>query len=156
MTTPKGKTSTALADEGGIRSSLPHLGEAEGADIERIVDVLVRAFEPEAIFPFGSQARGTPSRDSDVDLFVVVRDAGAFPHHLAQEAYRLIGHHLVALDIVFMSRPEFAWRSGVPTSLPATIVREGKLLYGATYSRRGTRGRRMVSPGRARSPGSQE
>src|SRR3954447_23430215 len=94
MTTPKGKISTAPADEGGIRSALPHLGTAEGADIERIVDVLVRAFEPEAIYLFGSQARGTPSGHSDVDLFVVVRDAGEFPHHLAQEAYRRIGHHL--------------------------------------------------------------
>lgn len=131
MTSPKGKTSDVRVRESSIRTALPHLGTAEGADIVRIVDVLVQAFEPEAIYMFGSQARGTPSPHSDVDLFVVVRDAGAFPHHLAQEAYRLIGHHLVPLDIVFMSQPDFAWRSGVSTSLPATIVREGKLLYAA-------------------------
>lgn len=131
MTSFKGKTSDVRVRENSIRTVLPHLGTAEGADIERIVDVLVQASEPEAIYMFGSQARGTPSRDSDVDLFVVVRDAGEFPHHLAQEAYRLIGHHLVPLDIVFTSRAEFDWRSGVPTSLPGTIVQEGKLLYGA-------------------------
>jgi predicted nucleotidyltransferase len=131
MTSSQGKTSDARIRESGIRLALPHLGTAEAADIERIVEVLVRAFEPEAIYLFGSQARGTSVRHSDVDLFVVVRDAGAFPHHLAQEAYRLVGHHLVPLDIVFMSRSEFAWRTGVLTSLPATIVREGKLLYGA-------------------------
>jgi predicted nucleotidyltransferase len=132
MTTPEGTTGSARVRESSIRRALPHLGTAERADIERIVDALVRAFEPEAIYVFGSQARWAPSRDSDVDLFVVVRDAGEFPHHLAQEAYRLIGHHLVPLDIVFMSRPDFEWRSGVPTSLPATVAREGKLLHGAS------------------------
>ena len=131
MTSSRSKTSDVRVRESSIRTALPHLGTAEGADIERIVDALVQAFEPEAIYLFGSQARGTPSRHSDVDLFVVVRDAGEFPHHLSQEAYRPIGYHLVPLDVVFMSRPDFEWRSEVPTSLPAAIVREGKLLYGA-------------------------
>lgn len=61
----------------------------------------------------------------------MVPDAGEYPHRLAQEAYRVVGHHLLPLDIVFMSHEEFEWRSGVVTSLPATVLKEGKLLYAA-------------------------
>ncbi|HEX8919383.1 MAG TPA: nucleotidyltransferase domain-containing protein [Chloroflexota bacterium] len=122
---------TARTIAGKVRSALPHLGAAEAADVTRIVDTLLHVFQPEAIYVFGSQARGTPSRHSDVDLLVVVPDAGEFPHHLAQQAYRVIGHHVVPADIVFMSGPDFEWRADVTTSLPATVLREGKLLYGA-------------------------
>lgn len=123
------KSTRALEDQVG--RALPHLAAAELADMARIIDTLLRTFQPERIYIFGSQARGTPSRHSDVDILVVVPDAGEYPHHLAQEAYRVVGHHLLPLDIVFMSHEEFAWRSGVVTSLPATVLREGTLLYAA-------------------------
>jgi hypothetical protein len=64
-------------------------------------------------------------------LLIVVRDASKFPHHLAQEAYRVVGHHILPLDIVFMGREEFDRRADVESSLPATVLREGKLLYAA-------------------------
>jgi len=112
-----------------VRRAFPHLA---ATDLARIIDALLRAFRPERIYVFGSQARGTPSRHSDVDLFVVVPDASEFPHHLAQEAYRVVGHHVLLPGMVFMSREEFEWRADVVTSLPAAVVREGKLLYAAT------------------------
>lgn len=114
-----------------VRRAFPHLAAAELADLTRVIHALLRTFRPERIYVFGSQARGTPSRHSDVDLLVVVPDAGEFPHHLAQEAYRVVGHHVLPLDILFMSRDEFEWRADVVTSLPAAVVREGKLLYAA-------------------------
>jgi uncharacterized protein len=123
------KSTRALEDRVG--RALPHIAAAELADMARIIGTLLRAFQPERIYIFGSQARGTPSRHSDVDILVVVPEAGEYPHHLAQEAYRVVGHHLLPLDIVFISREEFEWRSGVVTSLPATVLREGKLLYAA-------------------------
>jgi uncharacterized protein len=114
-----------------IRHAFPHLAPAETADLLRIAGILVRAFQPEKVYVFGSQARGTPSQHSDMDLLVVVPDAGEFPHRLAQEAYRVIGHHALPLDIVFMDQAEFDWRADVVTSLPATVLREGRLLCAA-------------------------
>src|SRR5438874_699899 len=108
--------------EAHIRRELPHLDLPEAADLARIVAALVRIFEPEHIYVFGSQARGTPTWHSDVDLLVVVPDAGEFPHHLEQAAYRAVGHHLLPLEIIFMSRDEFAWRAEVVSSLPATVL----------------------------------
>lgn len=131
-TTTKQISLTMRALGARVRRAFPHLAAAEQADLARIIDALLRTFQPERIYVFGSQARGTPCRHSDVDLLVVVPDAGEFPHHLAQEAYRVVGHHLLPLDIVFMSHEEFQWRADVVTSLPATVLREGKLLYAAT------------------------
>ncbi|HEX4046818.1 MAG TPA: nucleotidyltransferase domain-containing protein, partial [Elusimicrobiota bacterium] len=36
-----------------------------------MVERIVRGFEPEQVILFGSYARGTETRDSDVDLLVV-------------------------------------------------------------------------------------
>lgn len=119
------------APEDLVRVTLPHLSAAELADLARVIGTLLRAFQPERIYAFGSQARSAPSRHSDIDLLVVVSDTGEYPHRLAQEAYRVVDHYLHPLDIVFMSREEFEWRSKVVTSLPATVLREGKLLYAA-------------------------
>lgn len=115
--------------EGRVCRVFPHLAPAERTELVRIFVALLGTFRPERIYLFGSQARGTPSRHSDVDLLVVVPDAGEFPYYLSQEAYRVVGHHVLPLDIVFISREEFEWRSNVVTSLPATVMREGKLLY---------------------------
>ena len=46
MTKPEGTISTAQERESHIHSALPHLGTAEGADLVRIVDALVRALFP--------------------------------------------------------------------------------------------------------------
>lgn len=117
--------------DGQVSNAFPYLPASELTDLTRIIDALLRTFQPERLYVFGSRARGTPSRHSDVDLLVVVPDAGEYPHHLAQEAYRVVGHHLLPLDIVFMSHQEFHWRADVVTSLAATVLREGKLLYAA-------------------------
>jgi len=99
--------------------------------VARIVRTIVREFQPDRIYVFGSQARGASTWHSDVDLLVVVPDAGEYPHHLDQAAHRAVGQRLLPLDILFMSREEFEWRSEVITSLPATVLREGRVLYAA-------------------------
>jgi predicted nucleotidyltransferase len=125
-------TSAAQALEACIRRELPLLDPVEHADLTRIIETLVMSFRPLRVYVFGSQARGTADWHSDVDLMIVVRDAGSYPHHLAQEAYRSIGHSLLPLELMFVSQEEFEWRSEVVTSLPATVLREGRVLYDAT------------------------
>jgi uncharacterized protein len=117
-----------------VRHLLPHLDATEAADVARVTETLVRTFRPERIYVFGSQARRSTSYHSDLDLFVVVPEAAEFPHRLAQEAYRAIGHHVLPLDMVFMGSEEFDWRAGVVASLPATVQREGQLLYATATS----------------------
>lgn len=114
-----------------VHRELPHLAEAEAADLARVTRTLVEHFRAERIYVFGSQVRGEATWHSDVDLLIVVPAADAYPHHLDQAARRALGGHLLPLDLVFISRDEFAWRAEVVASLAATAVREGRLLYAA-------------------------
>lgn len=114
-----------------VRHELPHLTDEEAADLARTVEALVAAFRPERIYVFGSQARGTPTRDSDVDLLVIVPAAAEPPYRLSQAAYRVVGRHKLPLDLLFMTRDEFERRTHAVASLPSTVVREGRTLYAA-------------------------
>ncbi len=45
---------------------------AVNKEIREPASRISRAFSPERIIPFGSHAQGTPSKDSDVDLLVIL------------------------------------------------------------------------------------
>jgi predicted nucleotidyltransferase len=92
---------------------------------------LVEAFHPERIYLFGSQARGTATDTSDVDLLVIVSDTGEPGYRRDQAAYAAVGDHLLPLDILVFTREEFEARAASPASLPATVHREGRTLYAA-------------------------
>jgi hypothetical protein len=53
------------------------------------------------------------------------------PHRLAQLAYHAAVPHSPDLDILVMSREECETRSRALASLPATVLHEGRMLYGA-------------------------
>ena len=131
-------TADATMDAMNAEGFLEHLGQQvpslsgeHRAELARVIERLVSSFTPEAIYVFGSQARGDATPDSDVDLLVVVNTADRPAHQLAQAAYRAIGWHSMAIDILVMPREEFEWRSRALASLPATVLREGRTLYAA-------------------------
>ena len=97
----------------------------------RAVDRLVDKFGPDRIYVFGSQARGTPRSNSDIDVLVVVPTAGEPTYRLASRAYAELAPLQLPLEIMFMTRAEFEARSPAAASLPATVLREGRLVYAA-------------------------
>ncbi len=117
--------------ENRIRQELPSLTESEVRDLALVVGRLVAALDAERIYVFGSQARGEATRDSDIDLLVVVPTTDQPAHRLAQKAYHAAAPHSLALDILVMPREEFVRRSRALASLPATVLREGRTLYAA-------------------------
>ena len=50
-------------------------------------------------------------------------------HRRAQEAFRLLGGVGAPKDVLVMTHEEFSRKQGVVTSLPATVEREGRLVY---------------------------
>lgn len=110
---------------------LPHLSTAEVRELTTAVSRLVAALRPERVYVFGSQSRGDTTADSDIDLLVVVAEADQSAHRLAQAAYRAAAPQSLPLDILVMSREEFERRSRARASLPAAVLREGRLLYAA-------------------------
>jgi uncharacterized protein len=106
----------------------------EGKSEDTIAEVLRRLvgyFHPERIYLFGSAARGTVGADSNLDFCVVLPDDA--PKDLYRpRAYEALRGVPTAVDLVRFSSTDFDRRSAhVSASLPATVVREGKLLYDA-------------------------
>lgn len=110
---------------------LPGFNESERPELLRILAVLIDAFKPEEIYVFGSTARGEATPDSDVDLLLVVNESTESRVQRAQRAHRAIGLRSISVDVIVLTREEFERRRRVPASLPATVLREGKLLYAA-------------------------
>jgi predicted nucleotidyltransferase len=97
-----------------------------------IVSRLVDTFHPERIYLFGSKARGEDGKDSDYDLMVLLNDdAAAAKVRWGRKAYQALRGTGVAADVLVWSLRTFESRLHVSTSLPATIKKEGILLYAA-------------------------
>jgi len=99
--------------------------------IESIVQRLVAALKPERIYLFGSQARGDCDPDSDYDFLVVVPASTLPRYRRDQAAFTALLGIGVSKDVLVLTRDEFERQRTVVCSLPATVEREGVLLYAA-------------------------
>lgn len=91
---------------------------------------LAEAYRPERICLFGSAARGEAGPDSDYDLMIVVRDDAPPFLRRSRLAYQKLWGTGAAADVLVWTHSAFESRTAVKTSLPATIVRDGRLVYG--------------------------
>jgi predicted nucleotidyltransferase len=99
--------------------------------LQEIVRRLAAAYHPLQIYLFGSQARGTAGPDSDYDLLVVVPDDAPPELRRSKLAYQSLWGVRVSKDVLVGTEGWFQARVSVAASLPATVMREGKLLYAA-------------------------
>ena len=98
--------------------------------LREIVRRIVDAYHPLRIYIFGSKARGDSGADSDYDLLVVVKDEAPADLRQSRLAYQSLWGTGTAADVLVCTDGYFRSRVQVKTSLPATVEREGKLLYG--------------------------
>lgn len=106
----------------------PPLDDAALADVVRL---LAAAYQPERIYLFGSAARGDAAADSDLDFLIVVPDDAPPERRNGRLGYEALWGVPAAADIVVWTRNAFDRRARVPASLPATVLREGRLLHAA-------------------------
>ncbi|MGH7813285.1 MAG: nucleotidyltransferase domain-containing protein [Candidatus Binataceae bacterium] len=99
--------------------------------LQEIVRRIAAAYHPLRIYLFGSKARGTAGPDSDYDLLVVVPDDAPAELKEGTLAYQRLWGIRKSKDVLVCTDEWFRSRSTVVTSLPATVKREGKLLYAA-------------------------
>ena len=98
--------------------------------IAEITRRLVVFYRPERIYLFGSAARGDTTPDSDLDFCVVVADNAPAELLRNGEIYTALRGMGYPKDIVPWRQGDFDARAAhVRSSLPATILREGRLLY---------------------------
>ncbi len=99
--------------------------------LAEIVRRLVAVYQPERVYLFGSRARGEAGPDSDYDVLVVVPDTAPVERQRSRLGYEALWGTGTAVDVVVMTRGYYEWMLGAAASLPATVEREGRLLYAA-------------------------
>ena len=112
-----------IAETPSSRPALP----AEALEIARRLGERMQA---DAVWLYGSHARGEAGPDSDLDFLVVVPDSARSRYGRSVEARRLVGDVVVPKDILVMTRQEWTRDLTVACSLASTVSREGLLLHG--------------------------
>lgn len=91
---------------------------------------LVEKFHPQRIILFGSQARETADKQSDVDLLVVCPIQGN-RRQLMVAMDRALKGLPIARDIMVLSPEEFERDRYIPGTVARRAWKEGKVLYEA-------------------------
>jgi predicted nucleotidyltransferase len=102
---------------------------AQDTVLREIVERLVASLHPERIYLFGSRARGDASDDSDYDLLVVVQHRTGEGRNMERQANFALQGLNVPIDVVILTAGYYTWMLGAAASLPATVEREGHMLY---------------------------
>jgi predicted nucleotidyltransferase len=103
--------------------------------IDTAVSRLVATAKPNKVILFGSYARNEANEDSDLDLLVIEPQLT----NVGMEMIRLdnaIGDIGIGVDVLVYSQLEVDKRGHIPSSALYWALKEGKVLYDATHSRR--------------------
>jgi len=101
------------------------------ASLKALLDRLVAIYRPEAVYLFGSRARGEARTDSDYDLLVVVPDDTPRERLNLVAAYDAARSVHVPADVIPCRRSVFEIRKKEVGTLPYTAWTEGVRVYGA-------------------------
>jgi len=101
---------------------MPRLRKLLERDIQRMVNRIVRQFDPERIILFGSYARRDAGPDADVDLLVVMRISGC-KRRKQLEIRRALRDFQIPKDIIITTPEDFAWRKDIPGTIEPTRSR---------------------------------
>lgn len=96
-----------------------------------LIEKLVALYAPKRIHLFGSRSRGGASDDSDYDLMVIVPDDAPPERRDCLAAYDFLWDDGVAADVLVWTESAYERRRHLASSLPATIDREGTVIYAA-------------------------
>jgi uncharacterized protein len=136
------------------RATLWKTPSADDPILAEIVRRLADVYRPERIYLFGSTARGDAGPDSDYDLPIVVSDEAPASRKNSDLGYLAVeglprsgdfgqpglrfgrsgrngGHPGREPGTLIWTRAGFESRLHLKASLPATVLREGRLLYAA-------------------------
>ncbi|MDD1723602.1 MAG: nucleotidyltransferase domain-containing protein [Methanospirillum sp.] len=93
-----------------------------------IITRIVTAVNPDKIILFGSHAKGNPTRESDIDILVVMNSE--LPRHKRSiPLYRVLMDIPISKDIIVYTPEEIASWSGVSSAFITSAIQSGIILY---------------------------
>jgi predicted nucleotidyltransferase len=100
-------------------------------ELDKLKEIIINAIPVEQIYLFGSYAYGTPHKDSDLDLYVVLKDEVEMREIDASITIMnaICDVKTMPVDIISTKKSRYLWLKNGPT-MERKIAREGILLYG--------------------------
>jgi len=108
------------------------MNEKIQTELDKLKEIIIKTLPIDQIYLFGSYAYGNPRKDSDIDLFIVLKDEVEIREIDAAIQIRLAvaNHQTFSLDLIISKKSKYLERQTAPT-LERKIAREGVLLYAA-------------------------
>lgn len=95
--------------------------------IKKTADLIAQKYKPEKIILFGSFARGKPSSDSDVDLFIIKKAKNT--RELARKIDGSIFPRPFPIDLIVYKPSQVKKRKKMGDFFINDILKKGKVLY---------------------------
>lgn len=99
------------------------------AEIQNIVDQIIRKYNPQKIILFGSAGRGEYDKVNDLDFLIIKQDVPLYGIDRMRELDELIERNIAA-DMLVYRPDEFEERIKLGDPFIKTIIRKGQVLYG--------------------------
>ena len=97
-------------------------------EIKKITKQIVENYNPEKIILFGSFAYGNPTKDSDVDLFIIKEtNKRKTDRHL--EVDKILSDRNIPLDVLVYTPQEIKNRMLLEDFFVKNIIQQGKTIY---------------------------
>jgi len=101
---------------------------SQSTDIDEIVTRIVEVAQPEQVILFGSSARGTASRHSDLD-FLVIKAGRYNSRTVAGAIYLRMRGIVTAIDLVIVTPKQVEEYRNSPFSVVYPALRDGIVVY---------------------------
>ncbi len=96
--------------------------------IKEIVGHIVESIHPYRIYLFGSQAKGTATEDSDIDLLIIADMEGP-GHKRSLSVRKLFPTRDFGMDVFVFKPEEFERQKILANSISSIVSKEGKVVY---------------------------
>jgi predicted nucleotidyltransferase len=110
---------------------MEHMIAAIQSELNTLKEIIINTVPVEQIYLFGSYAYGTPHNESDLDLYVVLKDSAEIREFDAVvKILHAIGRiKTKPVDIIANKKSKYLWLTSGPT-MERKIAREGIKIYG--------------------------
>lgn len=96
--------------------------------IQELVKEIAQNYQPEKIYLFGSYANGTPTKDSDIDLFII-KETDKRRIERSWEVREGIKNYINSMDIIVYTPNEIKEAMDYVVNIGKIAVKTGKLMY---------------------------
>jgi len=99
-------------------------------DVQKIIDELVKNYQPEKVILFGSRANGKTHEWSDIDLAVIKNTNKKFRDRIREASASF--EHILPVDLLIYTPGEFEKMAKENSFIKEEVIKKGQTVYEQT------------------------